>query len=78
MVSSTLVVFILFLTMPSVCRVDFDNPEKRKMRDNLVALMERMLELNKRPKGALGQEGWKGRLRGWTERLMVWFISCMD
>ena len=29
-------------------RIDFDNPKERKMHDDLVALVDRMLELNKR------------------------------
>jgi SAM-dependent methyltransferase len=35
------------LTLP-IRRIDFDNPAEKKMHDELVALVERMLELNKR------------------------------
>ena len=37
-------------------RIDFDNPEEKKMHDDLVALVERMLELNKRLRDAVGRE----------------------
>ena len=37
-------------------RIDFDNPKEKKMHDDLVALVERMLELNKRLKEAVGRE----------------------
>jgi len=36
-------------------RIDFDNPEEKKMHDDLVALVERMLELNRRLRDAVGR-----------------------
>jgi len=47
-------------------RIDFDNPEEKKMHDDLVALVERMLELNKRLKDAVGRE--RGELERKIER----------
>jgi type I restriction-modification system DNA methylase subunit len=37
-------------------RIDFDNPQDVKMHDDLVALVERMLDLHKRLKDAVGEE----------------------
>lgn len=37
-----------FLGNLHIRRIDFDNPKDKKMHDDLVALVERMLELNKR------------------------------
>jgi len=37
-----------FLEPLPIRRIDFENPEEKKMHDKLVALVERMLELNKR------------------------------
>ena len=37
-------------------RIDFDNPEEKKMHDDLAALVGRMLELNRRLKDAVGRE----------------------
>lgn len=37
-------------------RIDFDNPQDVKMHDDLVALVERMLDLHKRLKEAVGKE----------------------
>lgn len=37
-------------------RIDFDNPQDVKMHDDLVALVERMLDLHKRLKEAVGEE----------------------
>jgi phosphate uptake regulator len=37
-------------------RIDFDNPQDVKMHDALVALVERMLDLHKRLKEAVGEE----------------------
>jgi len=44
------------LSQLPIRRIDFDNPEEKKMHDDLVALVERMLELNRRLKGAVGRE----------------------
>jgi len=38
----------MFLKRLPICRVDFDNPTEKKMHDDLVALVDKMLELNKR------------------------------
>ena len=37
-------------------RIDFDNPEEKKVHDDLVALVERMLKLNKRLRETVGRE----------------------
>lgn len=37
-----------FLRNLPIRRIDFDNPAEKKLHDDLVALVERMLELNKR------------------------------
>jgi len=38
----------MFLKRLPIHLIDFDNPAEKKMHDNLVALVDRMLELNKR------------------------------
>ncbi|MBA7645400.1 hypothetical protein ES703_53156 [subsurface metagenome] len=38
----------MFLKQLPIHRIDFDNPAEKRMHDELVALVERMLELNKR------------------------------
>jgi len=47
-------------------RINFDNPEEKKIHDDLIALVERMLELNKRLKDAVGRE--RGELERKIER----------
>jgi len=39
----------------SIRCIDFDNPEEKKRHDDLVALVERILELNRRLKDAVGR-----------------------
>ena len=45
-----------FIRQLPIRRIDFDNPEEKKMHDDLVALVERMLELNKRLRETVGRE----------------------
>jgi len=46
----------MFLRRVPIRRIDFDNPQDVKMHDDLVALVERMLDLHKRLKEAVGEE----------------------
>jgi len=48
--------FSQFLAQLPIRRIDFDNPEEKKTHDDLVALVERMLELNKRLERTVGRE----------------------
>jgi len=45
-----------FISPLPIRRIDFDNPQDVKMHDDLVALVERMLDLHKRLKDAKGEE----------------------
>lgn len=45
-----------FISPLPIRRIDFDNAQDVKMHDDLVALVERMLDLHKRLKGAVGEE----------------------
>ncbi len=38
----------MFLKKLPIRRIDFSNPDEKKMHDDLVALVEKILELNKR------------------------------
>ena len=45
-----------FISPLPIRRIDFDNPQDVRMHDDLVALVERMLDLHKRLKDAKGEE----------------------